>query len=82
MRSVCSNDFRNIGRLFNGNKRFILNNFQGLWVNFSKDQLFCLLGPNGAGKTTVINCLTGITPVTGGDGNSIIIFEFMNKKIP
>ncbi|CAD5182702.1 unnamed protein product [Musa acuminata subsp. malaccensis] len=31
------------------------------------DNLFCLLGPNGAGKTTVINCLTGITPVTGGD---------------
>ena len=37
-------------------------------VNFEKDQLFCLLGPNGAGKTTAINCLTGITPVTGGDG--------------
>ncbi|XP_030473887.1 ABC transporter A family member 2-like [Syzygium oleosum] len=38
-----------------------------LWVNVAKDQLFCLLGPNGAGKTTTINCLTGITPVTGGD---------------
>ncbi|KAF8005573.1 hypothetical protein BT93_K0001 [Corymbia citriodora subsp. variegata] len=38
-----------------------------LSVNFAKDQLFCLLGPNGAGKTTTINCLTGITPVTGGD---------------
>ncbi|KAK2384736.1 ABC transporter A family member [Trifolium repens] len=40
---------------------------KGLWVNFTKDQLFCLLGPNGAGKTTIINCLTGITPVTDGD---------------
>ncbi|OVA09055.1 ABC transporter-like [Macleaya cordata] len=40
---------------------------KGLWVNFQKDQLFCLLGPNGAGKTTAINCLTGNTPVTGGD---------------
>jgi ABC-type multidrug transport system ATPase subunit len=40
-------------------------------VNFAKDQLFCLLGPNGAGKTTAINCLTGITPVTGGDGDSL-----------
>ncbi|KAI4319131.1 hypothetical protein MLD38_032767 [Melastoma candidum] len=40
---------------------------KGLWVNFTKDQLFCLLGPNGAGKTTVINCLTGIMPVTAGD---------------
>lgn len=47
------------------------NKFQGLWVNFAKDQLFCLLGPNGAGKTTSISCLTGITPVTGGDGNVI-----------
>ncbi|XP_010547807.1 PREDICTED: ABC transporter A family member 2 [Tarenaya hassleriana] len=48
---------------------------KGLWMNIAKDQLFCLLGPNGAGKTTTINCLTGITPVTGGDasiyGNSI-----------
>ncbi|KAL8465010.1 hypothetical protein ACS0TY_034479 [Phlomoides rotata] len=48
---------------------------KGIWLNFPKDQLFCLLGPNGAGKTTAINCLTGITPVTGGDaliyGNSI-----------
>ncbi|KAL6541368.1 ATP-binding cassette sub- A member 2 [Orobanche hederae] len=40
---------------------------RGIWLNFPKDQLFCLLGPNGAGKTTAINCLTGITPVTGGD---------------
>ncbi|KAJ3683352.1 hypothetical protein LUZ60_013579 [Juncus effusus] len=40
---------------------------KGIWVNFAKDQLFCLLGPNGAGKTTVINCLTGITPITNGD---------------
>ncbi|KAL3640608.1 ATP-binding cassette sub- A member 2 [Castilleja foliolosa] len=38
-----------------------------IWLNFPKDQLFCLLGPNGAGKTTTINCLTGITPATGGD---------------
>ena len=41
---------------------------QDLWVNFTKDQLFCLLGPNGAGKTTIINCLTGISTVTSGDG--------------
>lgn len=37
-------------------------------MNIEKDQLFCLLGPNGAGKTTTINCLTGITPATYGDG--------------
>ncbi|XP_020242626.1 ABC transporter A family member 2-like [Asparagus officinalis] len=40
---------------------------KGIWVNLAKNQLFCLLGPNGAGKTTAISCLTGITPVTGGD---------------
>ncbi|KAJ6794728.1 putative ABC transporter A family member 2 [Iris pallida] len=40
---------------------------KGIWVNLAKNQLFCLLGPNGAGKSTTINCLTGITPVTGGD---------------
>lgn len=52
---------------------YMFYNLQGLWVNFAKDQLFCLLGPNGAGKTTAINCLTGITPVTSGDGNLLII---------
>ena len=51
-----------------------LNYFQGLWVNFEKDQLFCLLGPNGAGKTTAINCLTGITPATDGDGETLSLF--------
>lgn len=40
-------------------------------MNIAKDQLFCLPGPNGAGKTTTINCLTGINPVTGGDGKKL-----------
>ncbi|EXB20715.1 ABC transporter A family member 2 [Morus notabilis] len=48
---------------------------KGLWLNIARDQLFCLLGTSGAGKTSLIYCLTGITPVTGGDalisGNSI-----------
>ena len=51
-----------------------LNINQGLWMNIAKDQLFCLLGPNGAGKTTTINCLTGINPVTGGDGKKPALF--------
>ena len=53
-------------------------------VNFEKDQLFCLLGPNGAGKTTAINCLTGITPVTGGDGElslSVYPIEIKSRRI-
>lgn len=48
---------------------------KGIWMNLAKDQLFCLLGANGAGKSTSISCLTGLTPITGGDaliyGNSI-----------
>ncbi|KAJ6814801.1 putative ABC transporter A family member 2 [Iris pallida] len=40
---------------------------KGVWLNLPNNQLFCLLGPNGAGKTTTISCLTGTTPVTGGD---------------
>ncbi|KAF3340483.1 ABC transporter A family member 2-like isoform X1 [Carex littledalei] len=51
------------------------HSIKGIWVNLAKDQLFFLLGPNGAGKTTTISCLTGITPITGGDaliyGNSV-----------
>lgn len=55
-----------------------MENIQGLWMNVAKDQLFCLLGPNGAGKTTTISCLTGINPVTGGDGKkSLLTFLFM-----
>ena len=50
-------------------------------MNFAKDQLFCLLGPNGAGKTTAINCLTGITPVTSGDGNLFKIIVFIDQSI-
>jgi ATP-binding cassette subfamily A (ABC1) protein 3 len=30
-------------------------------------ELFALLGHNGAGKTTVINCITGMTPITSGE---------------
>lgn len=56
-------------------------NLQGLWVNFAKDQLFCLLGTSGAGKTSVINCLTGITQVTGGDGNMLtMVLSIIGQK--
>lgn len=51
---------------------------QGLWMNIAKDQLFCLLGPNGAGKTTTINCLTGLFPVTGGDGKMKLPLSFFS----
>lgn len=47
-------------------------------MNFPKNQLFCLLGPNGAGKTTTISCLTGITPVTHGDGTASIFSSFQS----
>ncbi|KAK0586759.1 hypothetical protein LWI29_011786 [Acer saccharum] len=50
---------------------------KGLWVNIAKDQLFCLLGPNGAGKTTTISCLTGITPMTGGDA---LIYGYSSRS--
>lgn len=64
-----------VGKHIPGNLKYFLFQmiFQGLWVNIAKDQLFCLLGPNGAGKTTTISCLTGITPMTGGDGKSILL---------
>jgi ABC-type multidrug transport system ATPase subunit len=42
-----------------------------------KDKLFCLLGPNGAGKTTTINCLTGVIPVTKGDGMYLLALKSM-----
>ena len=60
---------------------FSANYLQGLWVNLAKNQLFCLLGPNGAGKTTTINCLTGITPVTDGDGNSFLSISFITVSV-
>ncbi|KAL7161462.1 hypothetical protein ACSBR2_042012 [Camellia fascicularis] len=51
----------------------------GHMVEHSKDQLFCLLGPNGAGKTTSIGCLTGIAPVTSGDGNWFYLKSSVGK---
>lgn len=50
-------------------------------MNLAKDQLFCLLGPNGAGKTTAINCLTGITPLTSGDGITHICFLVYQSQL-
>lgn len=39
-------------------------------VSFSVEpgEVFGFLGPNGSGKTTVIKMLTGILPITAGDG--------------
>ncbi|PKI75137.1 hypothetical protein CRG98_004472 [Punica granatum] len=48
-------------------------------VNFPKNQLFCLLGPNGAGNTTTISCLTGISPVTGG--NALIYGNLIRSTV-
>lgn len=48
-------------------------------MNIAKDQLFCLLGPNGAGKTTSISCLTGINPITGGDGKDLHDKKLVSK---
>lgn len=50
-------------------------------MNFPKDQLFCLLGPNGAGKSTTISCLTGIAPITGGDGNRVESINLNNDEL-
>ncbi|CAL5362168.1 unnamed protein product [Camellia sinensis] len=50
---------------------------KGVWLNIPKDQLFCLLGPNGAGKTTSIICLTGIAPVTSGDGTTQLTISIL-----
>ena len=36
-------------------------------LGIAKGQIFGLLGPNGAGKTTIINMLTGLTKVDGGE---------------
>ena len=48
-------------------------------MNIAKDQLFCMLGPNGAGKTTSISCLTGINPITGGDGKDLFYKKLLSK---
>ena len=34
-----------------------------------KGEIFGFLGPNGSGKTTVIKMLTGLLPLSGGDGS-------------
>jgi branched-chain amino acid transport system ATP-binding protein/branched-chain amino acid transport system permease protein len=32
-----------------------------------RGEILSVIGPNGAGKTTVFNCLTGVTPISGGE---------------
>lgn len=46
---------------------FALPCSQGIMGELSKESTILSPWTNGAGKTTTINCLTGITPVTGGD---------------
>jgi len=49
---------------------------RGNWFRIETGKLFALLGPNGAGKTTTINCLTGLLPISAGNGivygNSVV----------
>lgn len=47
---------------------------QELWMNIEKDSVFCLLGQNGAGKTTTISCITGVLPISDGDGMLGLLF--------
>lgn len=48
----------------------------GISLRIPRGQFFGLLGPNGAGKTTTINCITGVSSVTGGtivvDGKDVV----------
>ena len=39
---------------------------EGLTLRIPEGEIFGLLGPNGSGKTTTINCLSGLTDVSGG----------------
>lgn len=43
-----------------------------------KDSLFCVLGPSGAGKTIIFISPTGITPITAGNGNWMLLTSNKN----
>ena len=55
-------------RLENVTKKFpgvtAVNTFS---VTLPDGELICLLGPSGCGKSTILNMLSGILPVSGGD---------------
>ena len=35
-------------------------------LHIAQQEIVCLLGSNGAGKTTMLNCISGVLPLTGG----------------
>ncbi len=62
-------DIQNLGKIFKGKKRQIVDALQGVSLTVPEGEVFGFLGPNGAGKSTTIKCLMGLIRPTTGSAN-------------
>ncbi|MHA1228422.1 MAG: ABC transporter ATP-binding protein, partial [Candidatus Hodarchaeales archaeon] len=55
-------------RLENVSKRFgRIQALKGINLSIRDGEYLAIIGPSGCGKTTLVNCITGIVPITEGD---------------
>ena len=44
-----------------------MNALKGVDISISKGEMVAIMGPSGCGKTTLLNCLSGLDSIDGGD---------------
>ena len=64
-------------RLENVSKNFgRIQALKDINLTIKDGEYLAIIGPSGCGKTTLVNCITGIIPVSTGD----IYFDKLNVK--